>query len=462
MRPAAQGRALPAETAFITVKLGVRTMKKPQLILALTAAGVLSLPGLACAGEVEDLKAMLLKMQARIEQLESRPVAAAPVAAAAPAPALNPADVVTRGSMPGSFKVPGTETSIKFGGYVQLDAIYDLKGNQGRAVSAGELPLNGSAGAKRNGTTTFSARSSRLYMQTASPSELGEIKTKIEFDFFTDEGSETYTNSARPRLRHAYGTVGNWLAGQTWSNFMDLDAMPETLEFYGPTGQVFIRQPQLRYTTAIGSASQFSVSVENPQTDARDNGGNVTAIDRGPDLTAKWQHNGDYGHFDLRALVRPLKADDGNGDHRASTNGWALGFGGALKLGANDTLLYQFNGGQGIGRYIQDVYGAAAYDASTGTLSAQKAAGGYLALQHFWNTVLRSTVSFNATHINNKTGFGDITGLNTDTRQVHANLIWKAASQLDVGMEYVWSQRKVEGGAEGTSSRVQGAVKYNF
>lgn len=52
--------------------------------------------------------------------------------------------------------------------------------------------------------------------------------------------------------------------------------------------------------------------------------------------------------------------------------------------------------------------------------------------------------------------------LNKSTRQVHANLIWKLAPQLDVGAEYVWSERKVESGAQGTSSRVQGAVKYAF
>lgn len=436
-------------------------MKNHRLILALASAGILAtLPGMARAGELDDLKATLQKLQSRIEQLETE--RAAKPAAAPAAAALNPADVVTRGSMPGSFKVPGSDTSIKFGGYVQLDAAYDIKGNQGRAVSAGEIALDGSADARRKGTTTFSARTSRLNMQTATPSELGEIKTKIEFDFFTSEGSETYTNSARPRLRHAYGTVGNWLAGQTWSNFMDLDAMPETLEFNGPTGQVFIRQPQVRYTTALGSNGTVSVAVENPQSDARDNGGSVTAIDRGADLTAKWQHTGDYGHFNVRALVRPLKVDDGNGTNKASTTGWGLGAGGSLKLGANDTVFYQLNGGEGIGRYIQDVYGAAAYDAASATLSAQRAVGGYLALQHLWSTSLRSTASFNATQVSNKTGFGPVDDLNKSTRQVHANLIWKLAPQLDVGAEYVWSERKVESGAQGTSSRVQGAVKYAF
>ena len=465
-------------------------MKNHRLTLALACAGFLTaVPGISCAGELQDLKATLQRLQARIDQLEqsqqaqvkeqaatkaeaaaavasakaeaAAATAAAKAVAAAPAK-IDPNEVATKGSIPGSIRIPGTNTSLKIGGFVQLDGIYDFKGNQGLAVSAGEIPLNGSAAAKRKGTTTFSARTSRLFFETATPSDIGDIKTKIEADFFTSEGSETYSNSARLRLRHAYGSVGNWLAGQTWSNFMDLSGMPETLEFDGPTGQAFIRQAQLRYTTALTDKQTLSVSVENPQSDARDNGGNVTAIDRGPDVTAKWQLNGDFGHFAVRGLYRPLRADDGNGNNQAQTNGWGMGVGGSLKLGANDTILYQVNAGEGIGRYIMDVYGSAAYDASTATLAKQQAIGGYVALQHLWSPRLRSTMSFNATHINNKSGYGDISGLNTDTRQVHSNLIWAVAPQMDVGVEYIWTARKVEGGAEGTSSRVQGAAIYRF
>ncbi len=203
--------------------------------------------------------------------------------------------------------------------------------------------------------------------------------------------------------------------------------------------------------------------MENPQSDARDNGGTVTAIDRGPDLTAKWQVKGDFGHFAVRGLYRQLRVDDGSGLHQAQTNAWGLGFGGSLKLGANDTILYQLNSGEGLGRYVMDVYGSAAYSATAAIpLAKQQATGGYVALQHMWSPRLRSTVSFNASHISNKTGYGDISNLNTDTRQVHSNLIWAVAPQMDLGVEYIWTERKVEDGNIGISSRIQGAATYRF
>jgi hypothetical protein len=382
----------------------------------------------ATAGEVDDIKAQVGKLQQRIDQLEGQ-----------------------KGTAGG--------TTYSLGGYIQLDMIHDLKGDQGRAVDMTALPIDG--GQRRN-TTTFSTRTSRLNFKTSTPVDGATIKTRLEFDFFTAEGSETYTNSARPRLRHAYGQVGNWLAGQTWSTFMDVDSLPETLEFTGPTGQVFIRQPMLRYTMATGAKSSLALAVENPQADARDAAGNVTAQDRGPDIAANWTVEGDFGHFSLRGLVRPLRVEDGSAANQATTTGYAASVAGSLKLGAADTVLYQATAGKGAGRYIQDANSAAAYAPAPADLAAQKAVGGFLGVQHQWAAGTRSTFVYARTRNTNDAGFGAVAGLNKSTREVHANIITSPYKQVDVGLEYVWGERKQEDGQKGEMSRLQAAVKFSF
>lgn len=423
-------------------------MKYTRISAALAAIAIVSPP--VFGDELADLKSALAKLQAKVEQMEGQQQKSVP------------ANVVTGGDLPGSYKLPGSNTSFKLGGYVQLDAAYDIKGDQGRGVSLADVPLNGSAADKRRGTTTFSARTSRLNFETLTNTTGGPLKTRIEFDFYTSEGSETYTNGARPRLRHAFGQYGGWLAGQTWSNFMDVDSLPDTLEFFGPTGQVFIRQPQVRYTMAIGEGSSLAVAVENPESDARDVGGNVTALDKGPDLTGRWTLTRDWGHFSLRGLLRDLRVEDGNGDHKASRLGWGLGVSGSFKLSTRDTLLYQLNGGQGIGRYIQDVNSAAAYNATAATLRAQRAYGGFAGAQHFWAEGLRSNLVYGFTRDHNDTGFGPIVALNRSTSQAHANLVWSPVKEMDVGLEYIWGQRKTEDGQKGDLDRIQASVKYNF
>ena len=57
------------------------------------------------------------------------------------------------------------------------------------------------------------------------------------------------------RLRHAFGELGNFGAGQTWSAFMDIDVFPNSLEYWGPNGMVFFRNVQARWTPIQGKSN---------------------------------------------------------------------------------------------------------------------------------------------------------------------------------------------------------------
>jgi hypothetical protein len=46
-----------------------------------------------------------------------------------------------------------------------------------------------------------------------------------------------WLNATTPRLRHAYTQVKNLLIGQTFSNFQDPDAGPDTLDFRVPAAR---------------------------------------------------------------------------------------------------------------------------------------------------------------------------------------------------------------------------------
>src|SRR5262249_51306953 len=88
------------------------------------------------------------------------------------------------------------------------------------------------------GQASLSAKQSRLGVQATLPTSAGDIYTKFEFDMFgvgVDAGHTTI------RLRHAYGKWGSWLAGQTNTLFMDVDIFPNTIEYWGPPGMVFLR-----------------------------------------------------------------------------------------------------------------------------------------------------------------------------------------------------------------------------
>ncbi len=74
-------------------------------------------------------------------------------------------------------------------------------------------------------------RQSRFGVRAYVGTPIGELKTVFEYELFgtgVDAGQTTF------RLRHAYGELGHFGAGQTWSPFMDPDVFPNSIEYLGP------------------------------------------------------------------------------------------------------------------------------------------------------------------------------------------------------------------------------------
>jgi hypothetical protein len=270
----------------------------------------------ARADELADLRANQQLLQQRIDQLaQAQAQAAGPTPSASPAYGTTavPGTGMVGGNFPRSFLIPGTDTSIRVGGFADLTIDYYLQngppnGTQSTTVgntgNLNTMPLNvglktvpgyPTAGnlvptqigtSRGNGVFLESPRESRINVETRTPTAYGEARTFIEFDFagtnaFSGSGNVGQTSvsdSLVPRLRYAYGTLGGFLAGQANSNFEDADANPETLDFGGPAGEAgIVRVPQVRYTLAGPYGSAFSVSAETPETDIFTPAGKITS-----------------------------------------------------------------------------------------------------------------------------------------------------------------------------------------
>ncbi|HUC12606.1 MAG TPA: DcaP family trimeric outer membrane transporter [Stellaceae bacterium] len=295
-----------------------RDFRKAAAVGSLTAAIAL-LTGLsvARADELADLRANQQLLEQRINQLaQAQAQGAAPggvTGANAYGTTPVPGAEMVGGSFPRSFLIPGTDTSIRVGGFADETIDYYLQGGppngtqsttvgvtgnlNGVPLSVGHTRVPGypTAGnlvptqigtSRGNGVFSESPRESRLNVETRTPTAYGEARTFIEFDFagtnaFSGSGNSGQTSvsdSLVPRLRYAYGTLGGFLAGQANSNFEDADANPETLDFGGPAGEAgLVRVPQVRYTLAGPYGTAFSVSAETPETDVFTPAGKITS-----------------------------------------------------------------------------------------------------------------------------------------------------------------------------------------
>jgi hypothetical protein len=135
---------------------------------------------------------------------------------------------------------------MKIGGYTKGDLYYDVDQDLGDTFNTVFLSADGAA--TKEPSFRAHARQTRVNLTTWTPTDVGQVKTFIEGDFFGDGGNELLSNSTALRLRHAFGQLStdNWdfLVGQTWTNFMGLKTIPDTIDFHGPTGFPFVRQGQ--------------------------------------------------------------------------------------------------------------------------------------------------------------------------------------------------------------------------
>jgi hypothetical protein len=390
-----------------------------------------------------------------------------PLALAQTAPA-QPGNAVTGGDLPGSFKLPGADTSVRIYGYVKLDAVYSDK--SAGVDSAADLmlvpqtiPVGPNAGANEKGQLKLGARESRIGVTTGTPTAWGALTTLLEGDFYGADGNETVSNSSGFRLRHAYGVLGSFGAGQTWTNFMNVPAFAETLDFGGPVGELFVRQAQVRWTQKF-ERGEWAVSLENPESVFAVPGTGVAFRaddDRYPDIVGRVTFNTSAGQYWIAALVRNIRADSAAAP-AAADNKWGAGIAvsGVVPTIGKDDLRFEGYGGNGIGRYNNPGFYVDGVIDASGRIALPDVVGGYVAYRHFWTPDLRSSLVLSASRADNPAGtFGTI---NKSDRSAHVNFIWSAAKNVDVGIEYIRAQRETEDGQDGSLNRVQFSAKYAF
>ncbi|WP_076918324.1 DcaP family trimeric outer membrane transporter [Pseudoalteromonas sp. SK18] len=358
------------------------------------------------------------------------------------------------------------DTEFTYGGYIKLDAMWsDYSAGAPAGTSVGRdfyVPSTLTVGNDNSSDAVFDmhARESRFNFGTATLLDNGKtVKTKIELDFLASApgGNERVSNSYSPRIRHAFISYDGWLFGQTWSNFQNVGALPEALDFVGPAeGTVFVRQSQIKYTTGA-----WSFSLENPESTITTAGGGMAVTDDAslPDFTARYTHNADWGNFVVTALARQLTYKVGGVD--ADETSFGVSASGMVKLG-EDNLKFMLTQGKGLGRYVGlNVARGAVLNGDD--LDAIDSTSGFIAYQHKWNSQWRSTFLYSFLSADNDENLLAMYGDPTESSQSYsANILYSPVKRLTFGAEFKHAERELESGVDGDLDRLQFSVKYAF
>jgi len=358
------------------------------------------------------------------------------------------------------------DTEFTYGGYIKLDAMWsDYSAGAPAGSSVGRdfyVPSTLTVGSDDSSDAVFDmhARESRFNFGTATLLDNGKtVKTKIELDFLASApgGNERVSNSYSPRIRHAFISYDGWLFGQTWSNFQNVGALPEALDFVGPAeGTVFVRQSQIKYTTGA-----WSFSLENPESTITTAGGGMAVTDDAslPDFTARYTHKADWGNFVVAALARQLTYKVGGVD--ADETSFGVSASGMVKLG-EDNLKFMLTQGKGLGRYVGlNVARGAVLNGDD--LDAIDSTSGFIAYQHKWNSQWRSTFLYSFLSADNDENLLAVYGDPTESSQSYsANILYSPVKRLTFGAEFKHAERELESGVDGDMDRLQFSVKYAF
>ncbi|MFL6775786.1 MAG: DcaP family trimeric outer membrane transporter [Sphingomicrobium sp.] len=370
--------------------------------------------------------------------------------------------------------------NLELYGFLQLDAIQDfnrVNPDWDATLRPSRIPtVKGQFG--DDGQSIFSVRQSRLGVKATGSLAGKPYEAKFEFDLFgtgVDAGQTTF------RVRHMYAKWGPFLAGQTNTLFMDADIFPNVVDYWGPAGMVFVRNPQIRWTFLDNGRWTAAVALEHPSDDIdpgrirlidENVAANLQANEELPDLTAAIAYKGDWGHVRLAGILRKIgfetRATEGN-EPSGHELGWGINATSSIKISLA-TLRLGAVYGRGIATYMND----GGMDLAP-AVSIQRNANGILVVPRAeavkllgmsaysdfnWSKKWTSSIGYSFDKVNN-TNFQDLTAFHKG-QYASVNLLWHPADNVFTGGELLWGKRTDNDGNSGKDIRFQGTFHWDF
>jgi hypothetical protein len=348
-----------------------------------------------------------------------------------------------------------TMPSLEVYGFGQADVGYDFKRTDPNWFDVNrpsKLPaFDDQFGA--NGNTFIGARQSRFGVKGWLPTSNGDVFAMFEFDMFgvgPDAGQTTI------RLRHAYGQWKQIGAGQTNSQFMDVDVFPNILDYWGPNGMLFFRNAQVYWRPLDDDKRQLTFALERPGATG-DQGRFADRIELSeiiphfpaPDVTGGFKYGGKWGYAKLGGAFRYIGWKDvlpDTFDFSDHVIGWGASLSSNLYFREKkDIARLQLIYGHGIENYFNDapvdVGAEHDFDDPREPLKGKALPifGAVAYLDHTWNSELTSAIGWSMVNITNSDAQAEDAFHNG--QYASANVLWTPVKNVMMGGEFQWGRR---------------------
>ena len=353
-------------------------------------------------------------------------------------------------------------------GHMQLDAIYDFKRvdpTWESTLRPSTIPIEeGQFG--DDGVTVISVKQTQQGFRASHPTPWGDARFWFEYDFF---GTGSDAGDTKFNLRHAWAEIGGLGFGQTNSNFMDISIFPNVVDWWGPSGMAFNRNPQVRYTFK-GEGSELAVALEKPNGSFNTGvfGDESPEFDEAaraktplPDFTVHWRNESDWGHYQVAGVLRKLEFETLGTDNNAPSDdeiGWGVNLTSVINTVGRDQLKLGLVYGEGIASFFND--GGVNLAPEDFEANAVEVLGITAYYDHYWSKHWSTSIGWStntADTLNQQADF------EFDTSQyASVNLLWTPYPALLIGSEFLWGNLENVAGEDEDDYRIQFSFKHKF
>ena len=350
-------------------------------------------------------------------------------------------------------------------GNVRADASYQFKGPSTMYNYISAVPLEGTVNEGNNSDKFQSTLNATRFGFNFKTPKIGEhsIGGKVEMDFFGGAGRDTF------RIRHAYLTYDQWLVGQTWSNFNAVEYFPETVDASLSVGGSLTRVPQVKYSYPVDKNMSLAFSLEDSKAETVTTSGtqnfttDANAKLKLPSAVGRLNYKFENGSALSGRLFLTQKATnhEGNDDFLA----WGAALGGKYQVAENTLLRFDYNHIKGDTKNVLWSNYAYVFDVN-GEMKPNEFDVVTLGLTQKITPKIRSTLGLGYMRANTDNHFADLVRndltQNKELKEGWINLFYNPVKPINLGVEYMYGERKTFTDQKGIDNRVNFTAIYDF
>ncbi len=288
-------------------------------------------------------------------------------------------------------------------------------------------------------------------------------RTDAQGDLFIRFEGDFKNSSTSLRIRHAYGQIGRYLIGQTWSLFNNVSYQPALVSLDGPASGSGLRTPQVRYSWKNNPNTSWNVAIEHsaPEIEVPDTV-NITVLPVIPNFTGRFSHRTNLISYRISGIITTLSGKDQT-QSITYNFGYGVSVAGKMKIKSNGKIFFHFAAGKAISHFMDTFNGKnqdVVYNPNTAKFEPLVSTGGYLAYEHQLPNGFTTSLTAGITSINNR-DFQPDDAYNFSFNTL-LNLFWQPTAGARLGVELANGHRYDKGGARGLANRLSFLMYYDF